>query len=176
MTDVTDLNSKYLEIIPKMNPTNIQALLHEYQVDNEIKLLNSLFSISYSIRCMLGAYLNQATINPYDYILGTLGVNLSVIDPNSEETNLILHYLNSDSIHGYNLRNIIRVDDVEYSEKQEDKFIETPNHMMLWHGTSANNVLNIIKKGLRVAPPEVDQHGSRFGKGLYFSDSFTLSS
>jgi len=50
MNEVTELNSEYLEIIPKNNPTEIQALLNNYQVDNEIKVLKSLFSISYSVR------------------------------------------------------------------------------------------------------------------------------
>ena len=176
MEEISNLNSEYLEVIPKVNPTLIAALLYDHQVDVEIKLLKSAFTISYTIRAMLGAYKNQDRINPYDYILGTIGAHLSIVDSKSEETNLILHYLNSDQLYGYNLRSIVRVDDVEYSEEQDRLFNETKNHTMFWHGTSATNALSIIKNGLKILPEENIAHGSRFGRGLYFSDSFSLSS
>ena len=176
MQKAVDLNSEYLEVIPKVNPAQIETLLYPYQVQNERKILKSLYSISYSVRCVLGAYLNQKKVNPYDYILGTLNVKMGIVDSNSEEFNLILHYLNSDIIHGFNLRNIIKMENIEYNEKDDKKFNETPNHMMLWHGTSAYNLLNIVKEGLKIVPAEGVEHGSRFGRGLYFSDAFALSS
>lgn len=139
-------------------------------------MLKNAFTLSYTVRAMLGAYKNQDRINPYDYIIGTIGAQLSVVDQDSEETNLILHYLNSDKLYGYNLRNIIKVEDVEHTKDEDRLFNKTGNHMMLWHGTSATNVLSIIKNGLKIAPTDGETHGSRFGRGLYFSDSFTLSS
>ena len=39
-----------------------------------------------------------------------------------------------------------------------------------------NNVLSIIREGLKMVPVNSDFHGSRYGKGIYFSDSFALSS
>ena len=48
--------------------------------------------------------------------------------------------------------------------------------MMLWHGTSANNILEIVRNGLKITPLNASHHGSRYGKGIYFSDSFALSS
>ena len=176
LEEATSLNSEYLEIIPKVNPTEIQTMLTVEQVDREINLLKSAFTLSYSVRTLLGAYLNQKRINPFDYILGTINVHMSVVDPNSEETNLILHYLNARGLSGYNLRNVIKAEDIEYTEEQNEKFDNTKNHMMLWHGTSATNVLSIIRGGLKIAPLEAEYHGSRYGHGLYFSDSFTLSS
>jgi predicted DNA-binding WGR domain protein len=177
MQEISDLNSDYLEVIPKINPTKIQCLMHPNQVDQEIKLLKSAFTLSYSIRSILGAYFHQARINPYDYVLGTLGAHLSVVDPNSEETNLILHYLNSDNNRrNYNLRNVIKVEPMGYSEEEDDRFQKTKNHMMLWHGTSATNVLSIIRSGLKIAPVDAEFHGARYGKGIYLSDSFNLSS
>ena len=111
---MSNLNSEYLEVIPKVNPTLITAILHKHQVDAELKMLKSAFTLSYSVRAMLGAYKNQDRVNPYDYMIGTIGAQLSIVDQNSEETNLILHYLNSDKLYGYNLRNIVKVEDVEH--------------------------------------------------------------
>jgi len=176
MDEAANLNSDYLEIIPKSNPTEIQWLLQIQQVEREIKLLKSAFTLSYSVRAVLGAYLSQSTVNPYDYILGTLGSKLSVVDPNCAETDMILHYLNADTTNGFNLRNVIKVDPEEYTEEQDRKFDETKNHMLLWHGTSATNVLGIIKDGLKIAPVDAEFHGARYGNGIYLSDAFALSS
>lgn len=176
MEEISNINSEYLEVIPKVNPTLISAILNENDLKREINLLKTAFTISYSVRVLLGAYKNQHVINPYDYILGTLDAHLSIVDPNSDETNLILYYLNADKMNGYNLRNVIKVEDLEYSKEDDEVFEETPNHMMLWHGTSATNVLAIIKNGLKIAPADAEFHGARFGRGLYFSDAFALSS
>lgn len=46
---------------------------------------------------------------------------------------------------------------------------------MLWHGTSTENLLSIMCKGLRIAPSDALASGARFGKGIYFSDSFSFS-
>ena len=173
---VADLNSEYMEVIPKVNPTLIYALLNLNEVQIEIQMLKKVFSLSYSVRSILGAYLQQDSINPCDYILGTLNVTLNVVDPSSEEADMILHYLNSENSHGYYLRNLIQVDDLDYSEEQNEKFYETKNHMMLWHGTSSNNILSIIREGLKIVPVNSEFHGARYGKGVYFSDSFALSS
>lgn len=42
---------------------------------------------------------------------------------------------------------------------------------LLWHGTSACNVLGILREGLRIAPPEVPRAGLAFGRGVYFADT-----
>ena len=133
----SDLNSEYMEVIPKINPTTISAILNVNQVNVEMEMLKKVYSLSYSVRSVLGAYLQQDMINPYDYILGTLNVTLNVVDLNSKEADLILHYLNSSNSMKSNLRNIMKVDDLDYSEEQNELFHKTKNHMMLWHGTSS---------------------------------------
>lgn len=45
----------------------------------------------------------------------------------------------------------------------------------MWHGTSTENLLSIMSKGLKIAPNDAASNGHRFGKGIYFSDSFMFS-
>ena len=106
MEQLANLNSEYLEVIPKTNPEHIEAILNDYQVQNEITLLKSVYSLSFKIRIALGAYQNAKKVNPYDYVLGSLPINLFVI-----KLHLIknFHYLNSQPIHGHTLTNIIKV-------------------------------------------------------------------
>lgn len=174
MEQVSQLNSEYLEVIPKTNPEHIEALLNDYQVNNEINLLKSVYSMSFKLRIALGAYKNAKKINPYDYLLGSFPVKLSVLDCNSEQADLILHCINSQPIHGHTLTNIIQVEGLDYSDKENKRFTSTENHRMLWHGTGAENILNILKQGLKIKPAEAAHHGARFGPGIYFSDCFNL--
>lgn len=175
MEQVAALNSEYLEVIPKTNPELIAAMLIDYQVQNEINLLNSVFSLSFKIRAALGAYYNAKKINPYDYVLGSLALKLSVVDQNSDQADVILHFLNQQPIHGHTLTNIIKVEGLDYSNEDNKKFLSTDNHMMLWHGTANENILNILKQGLKIKPAEAEARGARFGNGIYLSDCFNLS-
>lgn len=175
MDQVAKLNSEYLEVIPKKNPELIEAMLHEHQLENETQLLKSVFTVSYILRVMLGAYQNLTKVSPYDYVLGSLAVNLEPIDPNSDQANLILHYLNSENVNNHTLTNIIKVSGLRYDKQEDKKFLKTKNHMLLWHGTPAQNILSIIKSGLKIRPIHSMMHGARYGEGIYFSDNFNLS-
>lgn len=37
---------------------------------------------------------------------------------------------------------------------------------LLWHGSRLSNVVGILSKGLRIAPPEAPSNGYMFGKGV----------
>ena len=177
MDIVSKLNSEYLEVIPKVNPELISAILYANSVDYEIKLLKSIYTLSFTIRAVLGAYINAKKVNPYDYLLGCLPVKLDILSTESDQGRLILDYLNasSNNYHG-KLTNIIKVDGIDYDKEEDRKFFGNENHMMLWHGTSADNIMSIMKEGLKIQPPNVQQTGARFGRGIYFSDSFNMSS
>jgi poly [ADP-ribose] polymerase len=62
---------------------------------------------------------------------------------------------------------------IEVIDKNENK-LENDNEkrILLFHGTKAQNMLGILSKGLLVAPVESQSSGSRFGSGIYLSDSF----
>jgi len=46
---------------------------------------------------------------------------------------------------------------------------------LLYHGSGLANSLSILSQGLRVKPPGAMHHGSAFGNGIYFSNSFAKS-
>ncbi|CAI5705016.1 unnamed protein product [Peronospora farinosa] len=60
-------------------------------------------------------------------------------------------------------------------KKFQDVFQSIDNHKLLWHGSRLSNVIGILSKGLRVAPPEAPNNGYMFGKGIYFADSVSKS-
>ncbi|XP_031126370.1 poly [ADP-ribose] polymerase 2 [Ipomoea triloba] len=60
-------------------------------------------------------------------------------------------------------------------EERFQKFSNTRNRMLLWHGSRLSNWIGILSQGLRIAPPEAPVTGYMFGKGVYFADMFSKS-
>ena len=47
---------------------------------------------------------------------------------------------------------------------------------MLFHGTTAANLISILEQGLCIQPSNAARHnGSAFGKGIYFADKLKLA-
>jgi poly [ADP-ribose] polymerase len=41
---------------------------------------------------------------------------------------------------------------------------------LLWHGSRTCNIAGIVTQGLRIAPPGVPDHGTRWRHGIYLTD------
>jgi poly [ADP-ribose] polymerase len=75
--------------------------------------------------------------------------------------------------YGYEFKNLYTVDIVHMRDAWDKDGAKLDNRMRLWHGTSAANVLSILKVGLII--PKSCTHGWNYGKGIYFSDQSTKS-
>jgi len=112
-----------------------------------------------------------------------LNTKLEVLEEGEEEAQLILQYIHNtskkedDDDDEYSkppkILRIFRIERAGEVERLKKSGITNP--WMLWHGTSAVNVLSILHRGLKVTPLEADLSGHLFGKGIYFSDMFTKS-
>ena len=125
LDQAVQLNSEYLEVIPKNNPEMISCILNSYQCDTEVQFLKNIFEVSFQFRLTLGAIYNAKKLNPYDYVLNSTGLDLEVVDPHSEETDLILHYINSQRNQNLTLTNIVRVGGVKYTKEEDRKFLNS---------------------------------------------------
>lgn len=59
-----------------------------------------------------------------------------------------------------------------YSLETGKEACSIPNKRLLFHGSSNNNILGILKHGLLIAPPEAPRSGLAYGRGVYFADQF----
>lgn len=122
---------------------------------------------------MLGAQYRQKEINPIDYCIDALEINIDNIPSKSSEYAILKDYIDK-SNHGYNIQNIFKV-----QRKGEPERIlqweSIPNHYLLFHGSKVFNFIGILHSGLRKAPPEAPVTGYMFGKGVYFADMFSKS-
>eukprot|EP00644_Phytophthora_capsici_P009388 jgi/Phyca11/107102/e_gw1.13.901.1 len=109
-------------------------------------------------------------IHPLDVHYGMLNTNMEPLSKDCKEYEIIEKYV--ETTHApthvqYKLRiksvlKIARPDE----EKFTDIFQSVNNHKLLWHGSRLSNVIGILSKGLRVAPPEAPNNGYMFGKGV----------
>ena len=75
----------------------------------------------------------------------------------------------------YCVSNVFKLLDTEVHLEEEDRkvFNGLHNHWMLWHGTSKENLMSILLKGLKIKPPNANHCGSLFGDAVYFADTFS---
>lgn len=107
-------------------------------------------------------------------------VNVKVCDNAEIERVRKLYKKTKQSIHRFvAAMDVKAVYDIEMPTQQSrfDSYgASLPNIWELWHGTKLANVLNILRIGLKIAPPRTAATaGALFGNGLYFSDQSSKS-
>jgi hypothetical protein len=95
--EIGELSNEYYDIL---TPTNfaydkIQPLLHDYNVQNELKKLNQIYDLEIALKIILGAKLRKDSINPFSYCYNNLPVSLNVLDPNDPKFYSILKCMNN---------------------------------------------------------------------------------
>lgn len=107
---------------------------------------------------------------------------LELVDSNSDEFKEIEKRFRSsaNTMHSSASRKLVRVWRITDNKTDvwEKKRKELKHHRVMWHGTTAGNVLSILRTGL-ICPPSNDGKfattGRMFGDGIYFSDQSTKS-
>uniref|UniRef100_A0A0A9DWY2 Poly [ADP-ribose] polymerase n=1 Tax=Arundo donax TaxID=35708 RepID=A0A0A9DWY2_ARUDO len=108
-----------------------------------------------------------------------LRCDFAPLEVDSEEYSMIKTYLmntHGKTHSGYTV-DIVQIFKVSRQDETErfQKFANTGNRMLLWHGSRLSNWTGILSQGLRIAPPEAPVTGYMFGKGVYFADMFSKS-
>ncbi|KAJ0400715.1 hypothetical protein P43SY_000620 [Pythium insidiosum] len=120
-----------------------------------------------------------AAVHPLDAQYNLLGVDLEPLAESEPDFAVLRQYVETTHApthiqYKLRIRSILKL-----RRPEEDAFASThesvSNHQLLWHGSRLCNVVGILAKGLRVAPPEAPTNGYMFGKGIYFADSVSKS-
>ncbi|KAG7030214.1 Poly [ADP-ribose] polymerase 2 [Cucurbita argyrosperma subsp. argyrosperma] len=108
-----------------------------------------------------------------------LHCELAPVEVDSEEFSMVSKYaLNTHAkTHSNYTVDIVQIFRVSRKGENErfEKFSNTKNRKLLWHGSRLTNWTGILSQGLRIAPPEAPVTGYMFGKGVYFADMFSKS-
>lgn len=174
---VAELSSTYYMLMPMARYTyeRIKPLNHASDIETHLTALYNLTELALASKILLGAQYRTKEINPLDYVYKSLGCHIELLDPTSDECQLILEYIhNSRGCQSFEVDGIFRVSRSGEAERFESCGVPG-NHRLLWHGTNTVNMIGILKQGLRIAPPEASRSGWSLGKGIYTSDSLDKS-
>lgn len=187
LDQINKYSNDFYELIPQMN-YNYEKLVpisNEKELDAQLCTLNQLNNAQIACRILMGAKyaMNTLNKNPFDYVYSCINCKLDLLNPNDSEAQYILRYIWTDKqadVKGQ-VKRIFKFE----RPGEQDRFdkVQLPsgssklkNRFMLWHGTGTENLISIMCRGLIKAPHDAKWNGQRFGKGLYFSDSFQTSS
>lgn len=153
----------------------MRALDNETQLKEEISLLENLTYVEGAVKILLGAQFRQREINPIDYCLEALNIQIETLKQNGNEFGLLKKYITQNSeMKVDSVLNIFRIQRKGEADNIQ-KWNTVPNHMLLFHGSKVFNFIGILSSGLKIAPPEAPATGYMFGKGVYFADMFDKS-
>ena len=172
-TDISIKTSDYYELIPSvLNKTGAIPVLNMNNSKNEMSKLLDLENFEMATKIMCAANLNPSLINPLDYTFKCLKMNIKTLKNNSEEFTIIKKYFNrglKKNSQKFKINNIFAIERKGESSRFQ-QWSQNTNKRLLWHGTRTENIISILKEGLRIAPVTSTQTGNMFNSGVYFSD------
>ena len=158
------------EIVP---PINKMSVLKE-----KAEMIDNLINFEMASKILLGGHKNSKEVNPLDYCMDAMGVEINTLDKTSEEYNILKDYCvetwHENKHAGRKIRNIFKIERKGEGENYEP-YENLGNKFLLFHGSKISNFMGIMSQGLRVAPPEAPKTGYMFGKGVYFADMLQKS-
>ncbi|XP_073244839.1 poly [ADP-ribose] polymerase tankyrase-like isoform X3 [Porites lutea] len=174
---IAELSNTYYMLMPMASYTyeRIKPLNDINDIERHLDALYNLTELADASKILLGAQYRNKEVNPLDYVYKSLGCHVELLDPNSEECQLILEYIhNSRGRQRIEVEAVFRVSRLGEAERLKNCGVPG-NHRLLWHGTNTANMIGILQQGLRIAPPEASRSGWSLGKGIYSSDSLDKS-
>ncbi|EEC03510.1 poly [ADP-ribose] polymerase, putative, partial [Ixodes scapularis] len=175
-SSLTDACNEFYSCIPhafgRRRPDVINT---REKIQEKMQLLEALEDIEVAVRLHQNE-LKVKNIHPLDRFYASLHCELTELDKNDSDYQLVSWYLSSS--HGethmqyrLELQHLFRVNKSEHAAR----FVSLEPRMLLWHGSRASNWAGILSEGLRIAPSHVPSSGYMFDKGVYFADCVSKS-
>ncbi|PHT93271.1 Poly [ADP-ribose] polymerase 2 [Capsicum annuum] len=179
-TLLEDLSSQFYTVIPhdfgfkKMREFVIDT---PQKLKRKIEMVEALAEIEVATKILEDN--TDIQEDPLYYQYEQLRCKLVPVEVGSQEFLMIENYMKNThaKTHSGYAVDIVQVFRASRDGETErfQKFSDTSNRMLLWHGSRLTNWAGILSQGLRIAPPEAPSTGYMFGKGVYFADMFSKS-
>ncbi|PHU28980.1 Poly [ADP-ribose] polymerase 2 [Capsicum chinense] len=179
-TLLEDLSSQFYTVIPhdfgfkKMREFVIDT---PQKLKRKIEMVEALAEIEVATKILEDN--TDIQEDPLYYQYEQLRCKLIPVEVGSQEFLMIENYMKNThaKTHSGYAVDIVQVFRASRDGETErfQKFSDTSNRMLLWHGSRLTNWAGILSQGLRIAPPEAPSTGYMFGKGVYFADMFSKS-
>jgi len=162
---VAELTNRFYELLPSRDQIVKSFKNDRTGFNKAVKLVCLLRDLSVTKQLLLGGLRRQEQFNPVDYAYKALQMRMEPLCLDSEERICVQRYIDSTcTVPHVVVNQIYSLDNGQAMNK------DVGNKQLLFHGSKNENVLGILKQGLRVAPPEASRTGFAYGKGIYFSD------
>jgi poly [ADP-ribose] polymerase len=108
-----------------------------------------------------------------------LRCEIKYIEENTDTHRMLKTFFDNTANDGFGSSGVTLQDCYELCRDGEnERFLDTGNRMLLWHGSGISNFVGILGQGkinlfilgMRIAPPEAPKTGYNFVKGVYFAD------
>ncbi|XP_063703096.1 poly [ADP-ribose] polymerase isoform X2 [Culicoides brevitarsis] len=173
-----DASNRFYTLVPHSFGTEMPPLLDTLEaITEKINMLDNLIEIELAY-----SMLNEETDaekNPIDGHYQQLKTDITPLDKNSEEFQILQKYVKNTHAETHNQYELEIEDIFRVARKHEDRrykpFKKLHNRKLLWHGSRLTNWAGILSHGLKIAPPEAPVTGYMFGKGIYFADMVSKS-
>lgn len=105
------------------------------------------------------------------------GFQIALLDRDSSEHRLVSQYMFAGSPPSPSDSSTYTIYAIERDHEREAvrRWDRYGSRTLLWHGTPGENVGDILREGLRIAPGGKCPNGQMFGRGIYFTDAFSYS-
>ena len=166
---VSKVTNEFYELLPIGRDHIVQPFqTYDNRFEEAFNLIRLLRDLTATKQLLLGARYRQKSMNPIDYAYNALRVGIKPLEIGSAERKCLLRYIDNTCDDGGEtvIHQIYRLNDGKEA-------CDICNKRLLFHGSSNDNVIGILKHGLLIAPPEAPHSGFAYGKGVYFSDKFT---
>lgn len=180
---LNDLSTKYYELVP-VQRNQIRAMSSVAQVDEALEHLRHLAQQNAAGRLLIAAESRKEHINPYQYMLQGLGCGLAAVPAESDVYGVLSAYFAlkrptaAANQHFFYNQGVVTDEEIVHIfalERQGEAerfrpYADKHNRVLLWHGSTASNIIGILRDGLCSAPACAPITGHAFGKGVYFAD------
>ncbi|GAM22252.1 hypothetical protein SAMD00019534_054270 [Acytostelium subglobosum LB1] len=171
---VLDATNRFYTLIPHDFGRNPPILIDNVEILTEkIRMVDAMADIE------IANNLRRLSIkagNSLDTNYAILATDIQPVDKGSSQfaflNDLALSTLDGDM--SVTIENIFQVNRNGEAERFT-QWDHNPNRSFLWHGSRTTNWIGILGQGLRISPAEAPKTGLRFGKGVYFADTFSVS-
>ncbi|CDW80451.1 nad(+) adp-ribosyltransferase-3 [Stylonychia lemnae] len=176
-----ELSNRYYTLIPFKDYTRngIKFLSWKHQIEREQEELSIMANSSLSFKLAIASIKNAC---PLQYVINMLPTKVNLLSSldNQAEYKQIMRYLDAGKPIGSQygkktqtyVNNIFSINESGVRMADDNElFNQIHNHWLLWHGTKNENLIGILNQGMKIKPSGVNQAGSLFGSGIYFSDN-----
>lgn len=148
-------STAYYRLLPRANDKKhgISPLHNKNRIDEEMGRLNNVSYVNFSAQVVLAARHHAREINPLDYSYRALQCRFEYIPKDTTDFTMVSEYLRTTAKHRtqWQVEHLFKLDRFEERERFAP-YADTPNRMLLWHGSHVANFMGILKQGLRPKP------------------------